>query len=416
MTATRRRKLDAKRVEITADGNNSAAQSKQFLMNPFYVASIFGIVSLIAIVYNNYLLGHTNSANYSTSSNSTSILYSDKKHKHICRDRTIFISDASSGYAREAALLLSQQGFHVLAGVKTESQKKSFIYDVAYRKGLEPIVVDISDPPQLAELLYRIRKVSLDLKRPLYGILINSMQEVEYLQLGMPTTQTVPLGVSLPKSSGRGRRGDRGIAKTPAVSGSAPAVLGTDNSISVDAMETAYRRLLKGPIRLLQAAMQPDMWDCASAHSENTTGRGDGTVCQGMTGRVVLLSPAASEEVPAVANAQVAALHSYLFSSKQAGGLADIDVVIVSDKDTPSERLAVNWVLDLADQSGSPGSQSCINELGEKNDACRSSTGGGGGGNGESSGSKPIDAGFSHRANVLARAFLSLQPPPVYKI
>jgi len=140
---------------------------------------VFLAASLAAVYFNRTLVKST----LPQQTNSTS----SRKIRHVCRDRTIFITDASSGYAREAALLLSQQGFHVLAGVKTESQRRSFVYDVASRKGLEPVVVDISDPGQLADLLYRIRQVASDRQRPLYGVLVNSLQELEYLETGLPT-------------------------------------------------------------------------------------------------------------------------------------------------------------------------------------------------------------------------------------
>ena len=42
---------------------------------------------------------------------------------------TIIITDAAYGDARDIAHLLADYGFHVLAGVSSESEAKSFAYD-----------------------------------------------------------------------------------------------------------------------------------------------------------------------------------------------------------------------------------------------------------------------------------------------
>ena len=56
----------------------------------------------------------------------------------------ILITDGAKGVAREVALELSgtKYGFHVLVGVKSEAEAKSFTYEA--KKGLEPIIFDIS--------------------------------------------------------------------------------------------------------------------------------------------------------------------------------------------------------------------------------------------------------------------------------
>ena len=128
----------------------------------------------------------------------------------VCRGGTVVITDAAQGPAREAALLLADYGLHVLAGVRTESEARSFIYDT--RKGLEPIVLDLSQPVQLARLLYRIKQVTRELNRPLMGIMINVADA---------------MADSVPDAS----------------------------EVDLEALDSNYRAVLKGPVRLLQACI-----------------------------------------------------------------------------------------------------------------------------------------------------------------
>ena len=44
-------------------------------------------------------------------------------------------------------------GYHVLAGVQSEAEQKSFLYDS--RKGLEVVLFDLTDPATLVNLIYR---------------------------------------------------------------------------------------------------------------------------------------------------------------------------------------------------------------------------------------------------------------------
>lgn len=85
----------------------------------------------------------------------------------------IFITDGAKGFAREAALELSDSkyGFHVLVGVKSEAELKSFAYES--KKGLEPIIFDIADPTTLVNIVYRLRTIKKSLYRDLGGIIIN---------------------------------------------------------------------------------------------------------------------------------------------------------------------------------------------------------------------------------------------------
>ena len=94
----------------------------------------------------------------------------------VCREGAVVITDAAYGHARQTALLLADQGLHVLAGVRTKAEERSFTYDA--RKGLEPFRMDMSEPNDIAKLMYRLRFVAADLQRPLYGILVNTADSV----------------------------------------------------------------------------------------------------------------------------------------------------------------------------------------------------------------------------------------------
>lgn len=87
------------------------------------------------------------------------------------RDGVLFFSDGAKGVARESALELAKQGYHVLVGVKSEDEKRSFAFES--RKGLEIILYDIADPSTLANLVYRLRQIKRDLDRPTVGVILN---------------------------------------------------------------------------------------------------------------------------------------------------------------------------------------------------------------------------------------------------
>ena len=85
---------------------------------------------------------------------------------------TVLITDAALGPSREAAIYLSSLGLHVLAGVKTDYEAKSFSFDE--RKGLETIIMDINEPATVANALYRIKEIRRDLNRDLFGVVISN--------------------------------------------------------------------------------------------------------------------------------------------------------------------------------------------------------------------------------------------------
>lgn len=97
---------------------------------------------------------------------------SDTSDVPVRKDSVVFITDGAKGVTREAAVTLATYGYHVLIGVKSEAEKKSFLYENG--KGIESIVFDIADPATLPAVVYRIREIHRDFERPLSGVVINS--------------------------------------------------------------------------------------------------------------------------------------------------------------------------------------------------------------------------------------------------
>jgi len=152
----------------------------------------------------------------------------------VCREGTVVITDAAYGHARQTALLLADQGLHVLAGVRTKAEERSFTHDA--RKGLEAIRMDMSEPNDIAKLYYRLRFVAADLQRPLYGILVNTADSVlnadnvdaatppNYRNLDIPFNVTHMRHIS-------------------------------ENVIDVPVLDDGYNSYVKGPMRVVQAAL-----------------------------------------------------------------------------------------------------------------------------------------------------------------
>ena len=89
----------------------------------------------------------------------------------VRKDGVIFISDGAKGSAREAAIELAKHGYHVLVGAKSEAEIRSFAFDS--RKGLEPILFDITNPSTFVSLIFRLRQIRRELDRPFVGIVLN---------------------------------------------------------------------------------------------------------------------------------------------------------------------------------------------------------------------------------------------------
>lgn len=95
----------------------------------------------------------------------------------VRRDGVVFVSDGSRGGVRDATIELAKLGYHVLVGVKSKEEARSFVYD--QRKGLETIQFDIADPVTLASVINRLREIRRDLDRPIVGLIINHAGSVE---------------------------------------------------------------------------------------------------------------------------------------------------------------------------------------------------------------------------------------------
>jgi hypothetical protein len=79
-----------------------------------------------------------------------SFLKSDEK---IISGGTVFLTNAAKGVARETAIKLASLGIHVLVGVKSESESRSFVFD-ARGKGLETILFDSRQPSLIGTFLF----------------------------------------------------------------------------------------------------------------------------------------------------------------------------------------------------------------------------------------------------------------------
>lgn len=397
-------------------------KSRTCFMNPFVIAFAFGIASLLAVYCNVRFISVKSplplQQQQQEQEQKRQQQRSDVGLGRVCRASTVVMTDATQSYAREAAILLAEQGFHVLACVKTEAQKRSFVYDMSGRKGLEPIVADVADPSQLAELLYRIRQVQRDLRRPLYAVVINSVDlPVVPVQLPPPPPPPPPRrsktrgGVR--RSSGRG----------PPVN---TAAVPSGSVIDVEALDAAYRRFVKGPVRLLQAVTQNDLWGGEwEEEGEEEKGRGDGerggdgvkerlgdrgraASCVAQA-RVVLLSPtqlgcavgrhnstSTSSVDPTALSltsrcAAIGTLHGYLEHSRALLQAAmAIEVVEVFDSGGDS---GVNWVVDAACQVDGTGS--CI---------------------GSGKEAPALNGRFSRKANMLSHSILSGWPQRVIRL
>ena len=64
-------------------------------------------------------------------------------------------------------------GVHVLVGVKNVVEARSFSYES--RKGLETILLDVTDPTSMVKLVYRLQEIQRDLQKDLLAVVINNM-------------------------------------------------------------------------------------------------------------------------------------------------------------------------------------------------------------------------------------------------
>ncbi len=65
----------------------------------------------------------------------------------------VVVTGASTGIGAATALELARRGFHVLAGVRRDSDRKSL-----RAEGVEPVILDITDPDHVAALAARVER------------------------------------------------------------------------------------------------------------------------------------------------------------------------------------------------------------------------------------------------------------------
>ncbi|MBV7242932.1 SDR family NAD(P)-dependent oxidoreductase [Streptomyces sp. MW-W600-10] len=82
------------------------------------------------------------------------------------RDELAVVSGASSGIGAATAQALAAMGYHVLAGVRTDSEA-----DVVRADGIEPVTLDITVPEHLDSLA---RRISDDPERRVLRVLVNN--------------------------------------------------------------------------------------------------------------------------------------------------------------------------------------------------------------------------------------------------
>jgi len=152
----------------------------------------------------------------------------------VCREGTVVITDAAYGHARQTALLLADQGLHVLAGVRTKAEERSFAHDA--RKGLEPIRLDMAQPNDIAKLYYRLSFVAAELQRPLYGILVNTADSVLDADKAAADSPPNYRNMDIAFNHTHMRRI-------------------SENVIDVPVLDDGYNSYVKGPMRVVQAAL-----------------------------------------------------------------------------------------------------------------------------------------------------------------
>ncbi|MFH8614953.1 SDR family NAD(P)-dependent oxidoreductase [Streptomyces sp. NPDC017979] len=94
--------------------------------------------------------------------------------------KLIVITGASTGLGASSARELARRGFHVLAGVRRERDA-----DAIRSAGVEPVIVDITEPEQVAALAARVA----DDPRPLHALVNNAGIQVNGPVEALPMAQ-----------------------------------------------------------------------------------------------------------------------------------------------------------------------------------------------------------------------------------
>ncbi|MFD4638279.1 SDR family oxidoreductase [Lentzea sp. NPDC058436] len=81
------------------------------------------------------------------------------------KNQLVVVTGASTGMGAATARELARQGFHVLAGVRRDSDGEAVRFD-----GVEPVILDITRPDHIAALVARVD----DDERPLHALVNNA--------------------------------------------------------------------------------------------------------------------------------------------------------------------------------------------------------------------------------------------------
>lgn len=200
---------------------------------------LFGLIGLLFGIF-----GYILNGGYDKIIAAHSSFHQGKEEFELVNDYgTIIVTDAR-GYGHDIALSLAEQGNHVIACVPTEADKQTFIFDSL--KGLEPMVMDITEPKDIAAVMYRTKEVINELHRPLMGIVLNTLSFSEDLN----------------NNNGKfsRKRALKDKAAPQWVSG-----LDLNFDMSVAAYEDTFRRFVKTVIRFIDASLH--MWEFPHRHS-----------------------------------------------------------------------------------------------------------------------------------------------------
>ena len=154
------------------------------------------------------------------------------------REGTIIVSTAR-GSGRNISLRLADAGFHVIVGVESTAEAKSFKYTTSkgywngcnaffcklFAIGVEPVILDLTKPADIAQMSYKLNAVNVRNDRSLVGmVLIGDILQV----------------------------GDRK----------------EEDRLNVKEVDTTYHRHFQGQLRLLEVCYTP-IWQLIINYNSN---------------------------------------------------------------------------------------------------------------------------------------------------
>jgi len=177
-------------------------------------------------------------------------------------DGIVLVTD-SRGEARDLVLMLAARGIHVLAGVSSEREKRTFLFE--RQRGVEPIVLDVEEPKDIVAAIYRIRELNKDLGRHLVGVVINA------LYIESPPLRSKEDGMKHAKQQQRREReagvGARVEMVNAARSPPPEYVNGLDVhfGMSMDSYDSVMKRMVKSTVRIVDASLK--LWSEPTPHN-----------------------------------------------------------------------------------------------------------------------------------------------------